>query len=66
MHALTHNGCACVHRSRPVYQQNSDQPEARPPFVDADRMMPGIGSKIVIPSFDVEKYSGKALCSIIS
>ncbi len=60
----------CVaHRSPPVDQQNSasivetDQPED--PAVDTKRAwMPG--SKIVLPSSDIDEYTGNALRSTVS
>ncbi len=57
-------------RSPPIDQQNSastvetDQPEDPTAGTKRARMMPG--SKIVLPSSDVEEYFGIALCSTIS
>ena len=61
----------CVaHRSPPVDQQNSasivetDQPEDPAVGTKRARMMPG--SKIVLPSSNVEEYSGIILRGTIS
>ncbi len=61
----------CVaHRSPPVDEQNSastvetDQPEDPAVGTKRARMMPG--SKIVLPSSNVEEYSGIILRGIIS
>ncbi len=62
--------CIIAHRSPPVDQQNSastvetDQPEHPVVGTKRARMMPG--SKIVLPSSDVEEYIGVALRSIVS
>ncbi len=62
--------CIIAHRSPPVEQQNSastvetDQPEDPAVATKRAKMMPG--SKIVLPTSDVEEYSGNALCSTIS
>ncbi len=62
--------CIIAHRSPPVDQQNSastvetDQPEDPTVRTKRARMMPG--SKIVLPSSDVEEYSGKVLQSTVS
>ena len=61
--------CNIAHRSPPVDQQNSastvetGQPEDSAVGTKRARMKPG--SKIVLPSFDVEDYSGNILCSTI-
>ncbi len=60
----------CSHRSPPVDQQNSastvetDPPEDPAVGTKRARMMPG--SKIVLPSSDVEGYSGTVLRSTVS
>ncbi len=62
--------CIIAHRSPPVDQQNSasivesDQPEDPAVGTKIAWMMPG--SMIILPSSDVEEYSGIALCSTIS
>ncbi len=60
----------CSHRSPPVDQQNSsstvetDQPEHPTAGTKRARMMPD--SKIVLPSSDVEEYSGTVLRNTVS
>ncbi len=62
--------CIIAHRSPPVDQQNSastvetDQPEDPTVGTKKARMSPG--SKIVLPSSDVEEYSGTVLQSTVS
>ncbi len=68
-HELYNYNLNHAHRSPPVDQQNSastvetDQPEHRAIGTKRARMMPG--SKIVLPSSDVEEYSGNILRSTI-
>ena len=62
--------CIIAHRSPPVDQQNSasavrtDQPEDPAVGTKKARMMSG--SKIVLPSSDIEDYSGIILRGTIS
>ncbi len=62
--------CIIAHRSPPVDQQNSastvetDQPEHRAVGTKRARMM--AGSKLVLPSSDVEEYIGAVLRSTVS
>ena len=62
--------CVIAHRSPPVDQQNSastvetDQPEDPAVGTKRARIMPG--SKIVLPSSDVDEYAGNILQSLVS
>ena len=62
--------CVIAHRSPPVDQQNStvavetNRPEYPAVSTKRGRMMPG--SKIVLPSSDVDEYAGNILQSLVS